>query len=88
MFEVVPLFPEPRVVALPSGHPFAELKAVHVEDLRDMVLLQDPQDVPEWRGRLPREPLARQMDAGRFPVTIEECLEGVASGAVVSPVVV
>ncbi|AYC44027.1 Hca operon transcriptional activator HcaR [Streptomyces griseorubiginosus] len=81
MFEVVPLFPEPRVVALPRAHPCAELKAVHVEDLRDMVLLQDPQDVPEWRGRLPRAPLAQQTDAGRFPVTIEECLEGVASGA-------
>ncbi|MGI5441672.1 LysR family transcriptional regulator [Streptomyces shenzhenensis] len=78
MFEVVPLFPEPRVVALSSAHPLAELKAVHVEDLRDMTLLQDPRDVPEWRGRVPRHPVMPLEDTGRFPVTIEECLEGVA----------
>jgi DNA-binding transcriptional LysR family regulator len=81
MFEVVPLFPESRVVALSIDHPFAELKAVHVEDLRDMTLLQDPRDVPEWRGRVPSRPVSPQPDAGRFPVTIEECLEGAASGA-------
>ncbi|MGW1617729.1 LysR family transcriptional regulator [Streptomyces sp. NPDC002172] len=81
MFEVVPLFPEPRVVALSREHRFAELKAVHVEDLRDLVLLQDPRDVPEWRGRVPDRPVVPGPDAARFPVTIEECLEGVASGA-------
>lgn len=81
MFEVVPLFPEPRVVALSSAHPLAKLKSVHVEDLRDMTLLQDPRDVPEWRGRVPRHPVMPLEDTGRFPVTIEECLEGAASGA-------
>ncbi len=81
MFEVVPLFPEPRVVALSSEHPFAELKAVHVEDLRDMTLLQDPRDVPEWRGRVPLDPVAPPGGAGRFPATIEECLQTVAFGS-------
>ncbi|MER5431694.1 hypothetical protein ACH4U3_41915 [Streptomyces griseoruber] len=47
MFEVIPLFPEPRGVALSSEHPFAEPKAVHVEDLSDMTLLQDPRAASE-----------------------------------------
>lgn len=81
MFEVIPLFPEPRVVALASEHPLAELKAVHVEELHDMTLLQDPRDVPEWRGRVPRDPVTPQGDTGRFPATIEECLQAVAFGS-------
>lgn len=80
VFEVVPLFPEPRVVVLSSEHPLAELKAVHVEDLRDMTLLQDPRDVPEWRGRIPGDPVAPPGDTGRYPATIEECLQAVALG--------
>lgn len=78
MFEVIPLFPEPRVAALSSRHPLAEQKAVTLHDLRDLALLQDLGDVPEWRGRVSVAPDA---DSGRFPVTIEECLEAVASGA-------
>ncbi|WP_093715642.1 LysR family transcriptional regulator [Actinacidiphila alni] len=78
MFEVIPLFPEPRVAALSSGHPLAERKAVSLHELRDLALLQDLGDVPEWRGRVS---VASPADSGRFPVTIEECLEAVASGA-------
>ncbi|MEU6348243.1 LysR substrate-binding domain-containing protein [Streptomyces sp. NPDC047072] len=81
MFEVVPLFPEPRVVALAGEHPFADRKAVHVEDLHDMTLLQDVRDVPEWRGRVPRDPVPSAGETGRFPATIEECLQAVALGS-------
>ncbi|WP_345435699.1 LysR family transcriptional regulator [Actinoallomurus vinaceus] len=81
MFEVVPLFPEPRVAALPSEHPLAHRKAVGIDDLRDIPLLQDPRDVPEWRGGASYSPAAPGRDLSSLPVTIEECLEAVASGA-------
>ncbi|MBM9503039.1 LysR family transcriptional regulator [Streptomyces sp. KK5PA1] len=81
MFEVVPLFPEPLVAALPSSHPLAQHKAVCLDDLRNLALLQDHGDVPEWRGPVFRGSAAAQGDSGRFPVTIEERLEAVASGA-------
>jgi DNA-binding transcriptional LysR family regulator len=79
-FKVLPLFPEPRVAAVPSSHPLAGSPAVEIKQLFDLPLLQDPDDVPEWHGevaRLHRSPLpARQLR----PV-IEESLERVALGA-------
>jgi DNA-binding transcriptional LysR family regulator len=79
-FKVLPLFPEPRVAAVPSSHPLAGSPAVEIKQLFDLPLLQDPGDVPEWHGevaRLHRSPLpARQLR----PV-IEESLERVALGA-------
>jgi DNA-binding transcriptional LysR family regulator len=81
MFEVVPLFPEALVAALPSSHPLARNKAVCLDDLLDLVLLQDPDEVPEWRGRVSRDSAASHGDSAKFPVTIEERLEAVASGA-------
>ncbi|WP_432838038.1 LysR family transcriptional regulator [Dactylosporangium sp. CA-092794] len=71
--EVVPLFPEPRVAALAADHPLAEADVLDIEVLAKYPLLQDPRDVPEWRGD-PR-------DAAGYPVGgVEESLEAVASG--------
>ncbi len=80
-FKVVPLFPEPRVAALSREHPLARRKAVSIDDLRDVPLLQAPEDVPEWRGSAFSSPAAPGRDLSSLPVTIEECLEAVASGA-------
>jgi len=69
--EIVPLFPEPRIAALSTEHPLASSTVVDVADLLPYRLLQDPADVPEWRG-------APGPEADR-PTTIEESLEAVAS---------
>jgi DNA-binding transcriptional LysR family regulator len=78
---VIPLYTEPRVVALPATHPLAARAAVSLADLGTLDLLQDPAAVPEWPSVA--------ADAGR-PVrarTVEEKLEMVAGerGVVVLP---
>ncbi|MEV4759665.1 LysR substrate-binding domain-containing protein [Micromonospora sp. NPDC049559] len=85
---VIPLYTEPRVVVLPAGHPLAARPTVTLAELAALELLQDPQAVPEWRGRVvsgsavrpgaPPPPRAR---------TVEEKLELVAGerGVVVLP---
>jgi DNA-binding transcriptional LysR family regulator len=78
--KITPLFPEPRVAALPSEHPLAGLGPVSIDQLCDLPLLQDPEDVPEWRGTT-RARRTRPEQPGHRPPTIEESLERVASGA-------
>jgi DNA-binding transcriptional LysR family regulator len=77
---VEPLFTEPRAVMLPADHPLAGKETINVADLAGEHLLQNPDDVPEWRDialelrdRQPRRAL---------PVvrTVEEKLEYVAAG--------
>ena len=70
---LVPLFTEPRLVALPTGHPLAARESVSIADLAAEHLLQDPAMVPEWRetGTRRRLPVIR---------TVEEKLEYVAAG--------
>jgi DNA-binding transcriptional LysR family regulator len=77
--ETRPLLAEPRAVMLPLGHPLAGKDTIHITDLADEHLLQDPDVVPEWRN------VATEMRAGRrggAPAfrTVEEKLEHVASG--------
>lgn len=62
---VIPLFPEPRVTAVPDDHPLAFSEALSIEQLSDLPQLRDRADVP----------------GGPRPPTIEESLERVASGA-------
>jgi DNA-binding transcriptional LysR family regulator len=78
--KVVPLFPEPRVAALPTEDPRASADAVSIEELRDLPFLQDPLEVPEWRDTSTRRP-ADPYRRGPRPPTIEELLEQVAAGA-------
>jgi DNA-binding transcriptional LysR family regulator len=84
---VEPLFTEPRVVMLPADHQLAGKEAVSVTDLASEHLLQNPDDVPEWRDialelrdRAPRRRIPRLR-------TVEEKLEHVAarSGVAVLP---
>ncbi len=86
---IVPLFAEPRVVALPAAHRLAGKERVHVSDLADEHLLQDPDLVPEWRD------IAREQREGANPrqwrsgpgSTMEEKLEHVAAeeGIIIVP---
>jgi DNA-binding transcriptional LysR family regulator len=77
---LVPLFSEPRLVALPADHRLAGKETVSITDLADEHLLQDPAAVPEWReiaselsGRTRRQPIPTMR-------TVEEKLEHVATG--------
>jgi DNA-binding transcriptional LysR family regulator len=78
--KVVPLFSEPRLVALPSDHHLAGNQTVSIADLADEHLLQDPAAVPEWQA------IASKLQGPntRRPIptirTVEEKLEHVAAG--------
>ncbi|MEV0717778.1 LysR family transcriptional regulator [Asanoa sp. NPDC050611] len=85
---IVPLFAEPRVVALPATHRLAGKDRVRVSDLADEHLLQEPDLVPEWRdiARDLRESADRRWRS-RPLSTMEEKLEHVAAeeGFIVVP---
>jgi DNA-binding transcriptional LysR family regulator len=75
-----PLFSEPRVVMLPADHQLAGKETVNVADLAAEHLLQDPDDLPEWRDialelreRQPRRAIPRLR-------AVEEKLEHIAAG--------
>jgi DNA-binding transcriptional LysR family regulator len=78
-FTVLPLFPEPRVAAVPTSHPVAWSPAIEVKQISDLPLLQDPGEVPGWDGPV-AEPQPSLVTGRRRP-TIEESLERVALGA-------
>lgn len=82
LLELVPLFPEPRVAALAAEHPLADAPSISIGQLADLPLLQDPDDVPEWRPGAGFHDLREAHGHLRHrPTTIEESLEGAASGA-------
>jgi len=79
-FKVLPLFPEPRVAAVPGSHPVAGSPAIEIKQVSDLPLLQDPSEVPEWHGGVAELQPSPVPDRRRRP-TIEESLERVALGA-------
>jgi DNA-binding transcriptional LysR family regulator len=79
-FTVLPLFPEPRVAAVPSSHPVAGSSAIEIKQVSDLPLLQHPSEVPEWHGTVAERVPSAVPDRRRRP-TIEESLERVALGA-------
>ena len=79
---VVPLYSEPRVVALPRDHPLTSNSEVTIADLAPLVLLQDPEAVPEWRDAAERVRAGGlSVERTNLPVihTVEEKLEHVAA---------
>ncbi|MEV6284745.1 LysR substrate-binding domain-containing protein [Kribbella sp. NPDC051770] len=75
---VRPLFDEPRVAMLPADHRLAGKPAIHIADLAEDDLLQDPDAVPEWRDLTARKGAARS--AAPHYRSVEEKLEHVAAG--------
>jgi DNA-binding transcriptional LysR family regulator len=85
-FKVLPLFPEPQVVAVPASHPAAGSTAIGIKQVFDLPLLQDPGEVPEWHGLVAGHQPPPMPGRSRRP-SVEESLERVAlgSGAYVLP---
>ncbi|WP_253259075.1 LysR family substrate-binding domain-containing protein [Subtercola boreus] len=76
---VINLYSEVQVVIVPKDHPASVFDAVTVSDLADEHLLQDPDDVPEWRD------VATEMaDGSRRPLrdirSVDDAVEQVAAG--------
>jgi DNA-binding transcriptional LysR family regulator len=87
---LVPLYDEPRLVAIPASDPLARVGFLELRDLRRFRLLQPPDSVPELRDpQASARPVAELYgDTPAFTTgTIEETLEHVASdhGIVVLP---
>jgi DNA-binding transcriptional LysR family regulator len=80
---IVPLYREPRLVALAQGHPLAQQSSVTLADLAMLDLLQPPDALPEWRdAAAARRPGALTDARVGLPIvrTVEEKLEYVAAG--------
>jgi DNA-binding transcriptional LysR family regulator len=82
--EIVQLFAEPRVVALPADHELGRQRSIRIAELAQEHLLQDPDAVPEWRAIAAelREsaPLLAASEKLHPVRTMEEKLEHVAAG--------
>jgi DNA-binding transcriptional LysR family regulator len=76
---LIPLYDEQPVVVVSTDHPVAAYDEIAVAELADEHLLQDPDDVPEWRD------LATEVAVGsRHPVpsmTLRQAVESVAADA-------
>ena len=83
------LLSEPRMLAVPAGHPFAERGTVSVEDLARAELLQAPCALPDyWRepGSPRLTPAGRPIALGRAAGDLAEALALVGAGQGVFPV--
>jgi DNA-binding transcriptional LysR family regulator len=76
---LIPLYDEQPVVVVSVGHPAAAYDRIDVAELADEHLLQDPDDVPEWRD------VATEVATGTRravpPMTVREAVESVAADA-------
>ena len=76
---LIPLYDEQPVVVVSTEHPVAAYDEIAIAELADEHLLQDPDDVPEWRD------LSTEVAEGtRHPVpsmALREAVESVAADA-------
>ncbi|MFE9636791.1 LysR substrate-binding domain-containing protein [Streptomyces sp. NPDC006463] len=78
------LISEPRMLAVPAGHPFAHRKSLTMEDLADIPLLRladaRPGDWPSdrWQQRTPQ---GKAVHAGPHFETFQEALQLIAAGS-------
>ncbi|MFI5692480.1 LysR family transcriptional regulator [Kribbella sp. NPDC051586] len=79
------LVTEARMLAVPSGHPFADRQSVSVEDLAGLTLLRTPDDLPGFER--PRQmPTERPVDPGSVAASFQEVLTLVGAGRGVFPI--
>ena len=76
---LIPLYDEVPVVVVAKEHPVAAFDEVEIADLGDEVLLQRPEDVPEWMAVASADTLTR---ARSMPeMTAREAISVVATGS-------
>jgi DNA-binding transcriptional LysR family regulator len=83
------LLSEPRLLAVPAGHPLARRASVSVEDLARAEVLRAPCSLPDhWRdpGSPRLTPAGRAITEGRSAGTFQEALTLVGAGQGVFPV--
>jgi DNA-binding transcriptional LysR family regulator len=76
---LIPLYDEQPVVVVSHEHPVAAYDGIDVAELADEHLLQDPDDVPQWR-----DVAVEVADGTRHPVpamTLRQAVESVAADA-------
>lgn len=86
----VSVISEPRVIAVPAGHPFARRASLSFEDLaRDTVFgVTGPAPAYWWDFHVPREtPSGRPIPRGQDVATFQELLALIAGGRGISPLV-
>ncbi|MFG1625311.1 LysR family transcriptional regulator [Kribbella sp. NPDC049227] len=79
------LVTEARMLAVPSGHPFADRRSVSVEDLAGVTVLRAPDELPSSHppGQTPAEP---PMEPGPTAGSFQEILTLVGAGRGVFPI--
>ncbi len=76
---LIPLYDEQPVVVVAKENPVAAYREIDVADLADEHLLQDPDEVPEWR-----DVATEVADGSRYavpPMSLREAVESVAADA-------
>ncbi len=76
---LIPLYDEQPVVVVAKENPVAAYPEIDVADLADEHLLQDPDEVPEWR-----DVATEVADGSRYavpPMSLREAVESVAADA-------
>ncbi|MFD2467502.1 LysR family transcriptional regulator [Amycolatopsis silviterrae] len=84
------LLSEPRMLAVPVGHPFARRESVSVEDLAEETVVDVAGPAPDywWEFHAPtRTPSGKQIQRGPAVATFQELLAQISTGLGVSPVV-
>jgi DNA-binding transcriptional LysR family regulator len=80
-----PLVTEARMLAVPSGHPFANRRSVSVEDLAGVTLLRTPNDLPGLQPSR-RTAAVPPIDSAPAAGSFQEALTLVGSGRGLLPV--
>lgn len=76
---LIPLYREVPVVVVPKEHVVAAFDEVSIEDLADEHLLQDPDEVPEWRDVATELRDGTRLDVPEM--TTKQAVEVVAAGS-------
>jgi len=80
---------EPRVLAVPAGHPFARRRSVSLEDLARVTVFGVTGPAPQywWDFHVPpKTPSGRPIPRGQSVATFQELLALIAAGQGISPV--